>query len=77
MVSYETLMLIHQRLTEIKGSDDTEVYFGGLNIIAVGYFYPFCDRFVFQNSRDICQHLRIYGEIYLEWWTPYKYATKE
>ena len=34
--------------------DDTEVYFGGLNIIAVGNFYqllPVRDRFVFQNGR--------------------------
>ena len=54
MVSYETLSFIHQRLTEIKGTDDTEVYFGGLNIIAVGDFYqlpPVCDRFVFRNGR--------------------------
>ena len=54
MVSYETLGFIHQRLTEIKGTDDTEVYFGGLNIIVVGDFYqlpPVCDRFVFQNGR--------------------------
>ena len=54
MVSYETLEFIYQRLTEIKGTDDTEVYFGGLNIIAVGNFYqlpPVRDRFVFQNGR--------------------------
>ena len=54
MVSYETLEFIHQRLTEIKGTDDTEVYFGGLNIIAIGDFYqlsPVRDRFVFQNGR--------------------------
>ena len=47
MVSYETLGFIHQRLTEIKRTDDTEVYFGGLNIIAVGDFYqlpPVRDR---------------------------------
>ena len=54
MVSYETLRFIHQRLTEIKGTDDTEVYFGELNIVAVGDFYqlpPVRDRFVFQNGR--------------------------
>ena len=53
-VSYETLGFIHQRLTEIKRTDDTEVYFGGLSIIAVGDFYqlpPVRDRFVFQNGR--------------------------
>ena len=52
--AYETLGFIHQRLTEIKGIDDTEMYFGGLNIIAVGDFYqlpPVHDRFVFQNGR--------------------------
>ena len=51
MVSYETLGFI---LTEIKGTDDTEVYFGGLNIIVIGDFYqlpPVRDRFVFQNGR--------------------------
>ena len=36
MVSYETFVFIHKRLTEIKGTDDTEIQFGGLNIIAVG-----------------------------------------
>ena len=54
MVSYKTLGFIHQQLTEILGTDDTEVYFGGLNIIAVGDFYqlpPVHDIFVFQNGR--------------------------
>ena len=54
MVSYEILGYIHQGLIEIKGTDDTEEYFGGLNIIAVGDFYqlpPVRDRFVFQNGR--------------------------
>ena len=58
MVSYETLMFIHQRLTEIKGTDDTETQFGGLNIIAVDDFYQlpfFRDRFVFQNGKDYTQ----------------------
>ena len=70
MVSYETLRFIHQRLTEIKGTDDTEVYFGGLNIVAVGDFYqlsPVRDRFVFQNGRVMCQRLRICGGTYLKW----------
>ena len=54
MVSYETLRFIHQWLSEIKGTDDTEVHFDGLNIVAVGDFYqlpPVRDRFVFQNGR--------------------------
>ena len=54
MVLYETLRFMNQRLIEIKGTVDTEVYFGGLNIVAVGDFYqlpPVCDRFVFQNGR--------------------------
>jgi len=54
MVLYETLVFIHQWLTEIKGTDDTEVQFGGLNIIAVGDFYqlpPVRDKFIFQNGR--------------------------
>ena len=28
MVSYQTLTFIHKCLTEIKGTDDTEVHFG-------------------------------------------------
>ena len=58
MVSYETMMFIHQRLTEIKGTDDTEIQFGGLSIIAVGDFFqlpPVRDRFVFQNGRGYVQ----------------------
>ena len=54
MVPYETIVFIHQRLTEIKGTDDSEVQFDGLSIIAVGNFIqlpPVHDRFVFQNSR--------------------------
>ena len=39
MVSYQTLNFVHQRLTEIKGTDDTEVFFGGLSVIAVGDFF--------------------------------------
>ena len=53
MISYKTLGFIYQQLTEIKGTDDTEVYFGGLSIIAVGGFYqlpPVRDRFVFHRS---------------------------
>ena len=47
-------MFIHKRLTEIKGTNDTEIHFGGLNIIAVGDFYqlpPVRDCFIFQNSK--------------------------
>ena len=64
MVSNDTLGFIHQRLTEIKGTNDTEEYFGGLNIFAVGDFYQLpsvCDRFVFQNGREYvpaATHLR-------------------
>uniref|UniRef100_A0A1X7V8L8 ATP-dependent DNA helicase n=1 Tax=Amphimedon queenslandica TaxID=400682 RepID=A0A1X7V8L8_AMPQE len=32
------MSFIHKRLTEFKGIDDTEVLFGGLNVIAVGDF---------------------------------------
>uniref|UniRef100_A0A1X7UUS6 ATP-dependent DNA helicase n=1 Tax=Amphimedon queenslandica TaxID=400682 RepID=A0A1X7UUS6_AMPQE len=54
MVSYLTMSFIHQRLTEIKGTDDSEVLFGGLNVIAVGHFFqlpPVRDKFVFQDGR--------------------------
>ena len=40
------------------GTDDTEVYCDGLNIIAVGDFYqlpPVRDRFMFQNGRGYVQ----------------------
>ena len=49
MVSYQTLYFVHRRLTEIKGTNDTETLFGGLNIIAVGDFYqlpPVRNKFV-------------------------------
>ena len=58
MVSYKTMSFIHKRLTEIKGTDDTEVLFGGLNIIAVGDFLqlpPVRDKFVFQDGRGYNQ----------------------
>ena len=59
---------VHQRLTEIKGTDDTEVYFGGLNISDFYQLPPVRDRFVFQSGRDdMCQHLHIYGGIYSQW----------
>ena len=68
MVSYETLGFIHQRLTEIKGTDDTEEYFGGLNIIAVGDFYqlpPVRDRFVFQNGRGyVPASMHLWGDLF-------------
>ena len=63
------LRFIHQQLTKIKVTDDTEVYFGGLNTVVVGDFYqlpPVHDRFVFQNGRSMCQHLRICGGTYLK-----------
>ena len=41
MVSYKIMSFIHKRLTEIKGTDDTEVLFGGLNVIAVGDFFSY------------------------------------
>ena len=53
MVSYQTLYFVHRRLTEIKGTNDTETLFGGLNIIAVGDFYqlpPVRNKFVFQDG---------------------------
>ena len=58
MVSYKTMSFIHKRLTESKGTDDTEVIFGGLNIIAVGDFFqlpPVRDKFVFQDGRGYNQ----------------------
>ncbi|XP_011410336.1 PREDICTED: ATP-dependent DNA helicase PIF1-like [Amphimedon queenslandica] len=54
MVSYLTISFIGKWLTEIKGTDDTEVLFGRLNVIAVGVFFqlpPVRDKFVFQDGR--------------------------
>ena len=54
MVSYQAMSFIHKRLTEIKGTDDVDVLFGGINIIAVGDFFqlpPVRDKFVFENGR--------------------------
>ena len=31
MVCYQTFTFIHRCLTEIKGTDDTEVHFGGIS----------------------------------------------
>ena len=48
------MSFIHKRLTEIKGTDDTDELFGGLNFIAVGNFFylpPVRDKFVFENGR--------------------------
>ena len=81
MVSYETLGLIHQQLTEIKGTNDTEVYFGGLSIIAVGDFYqlpPVRDRFVFQNGRGYVQaSTHLWRDLFTIYGTPYQYTTEK
>ena len=53
MVSYQTLYFVHRRLTEIKGTDDVETLFGGLNVVAVGDFFqlpPVRDKFVFEDG---------------------------
>ena len=39
-------------MTEIKGTDDTEVLFGGLNVIGVGDFFQLPDKFIFQEGND-------------------------
>ena len=38
VVSYQTLNFVHQRLSEIEDTDDTEVLFGDLNVIAEASF---------------------------------------
>ena len=59
MVSYQT-SFIHKRLSEIRGTDDNEELFGGLNIIAVGDFFqlpPVRDKFVFEGYNPGSTHL--------------------
>ena len=69
MVSYVTLGLIHQRLTEIKGTDDTEVYFGGLLQLVISINCPlFVTDLCFKTAGDMCKHLHIYGGTYSLWW---------
>uniref|UniRef100_A0A1X7SLV3 ATP-dependent DNA helicase n=1 Tax=Amphimedon queenslandica TaxID=400682 RepID=A0A1X7SLV3_AMPQE len=54
MVSYLTMSFIHKRLSEIKGTDDSEVLFVRLNVITVGDFFqlpPVRDNIVFQDGR--------------------------
>ena len=57
-----------QRLTEIKETDDTEVYFGGLTLIAVGDFPLFVIDLCFKMAGDMCRHLHIYGGTCSQWW---------
>ena len=67
IAAYETLRFIHQRLTEVKGTNDTEVYFG---VIATGDFYqlPLSETdLCFKIAGDMCQHLPIYRRTYLQW----------
>ena len=73
MVSYETL-------GSIKRTDDTEVYFGGLSIIAVGDFYQlplFVTDLCFKTAGYMCKHLHIYGGPIHYGETPYQYATEK
>ena len=53
MVSYDMLLQINLRLNEIKAIKDANVFFGGLNLIAVGDFYqlpPVHGRNIFANN---------------------------
>ena len=77
MVSYEILGFIHQLLTEIKGTDETEVYFGGLSIIAVGQLPPICEICA-SKRQGICATINTFmeGPIH-NGGTPYKYTTEK
>ena len=58
MVSVDTLLHIHKRLTEIKDTGNNEnCYFGGLNVIAFGDLYqlrPVCGKAIFKQHDDMC-----------------------
>ena len=72
MVSYQTLNFVHQRLTEMKGTDDTEVLFGGLNVIAVetSLNYHLLETNVYSRKvMVIILVLPTCGEISSQWWS--------
>ena len=58
MVSVNTLLHIHKRLTEIKDTGNQEnCYFGGLNVIVFGVLYqlrPVCGEAIFKDHDEMC-----------------------
>ena len=57
MVSHETFLKIHRRLNEIKGVDEG-IFFGNLNVIALGDLFQLPPvppgQFVFETKPEVC-----------------------
>ena len=72
MVSYQTLNFVHQRLTEIKGTDDTEVLFGGSMslLLETSFNYHLLETNLYSRKvMVIILVLPTCGEISSQWWS--------
>ena len=67
MVSYEMLKDINFRLNEIKGIDDTSIFFGNLNVIALGDLFqlpPVHGEFVFSTRKQLQMSTHLWRDLF-------------